>query len=257
MITGQSSLRSSMIKRLAQFAFACALVAVAACTPAPSTTGSNSSNASGFAALKQDLSFVPPAPNGSPFLGVQDPPAITASGKRTFDAPLVVIDVTHTYCAIIKTDKGRMVAQLYPKAAPINVNGFTFLANQGYYDGITWHRVLADFMAQTGDPDGTGAGGPGYLLPLEMHPNVKYSQAGVIGVARTQDPNSAGSQFFITYAPQSSLDPGGNGPGYTIIGQLVDGLTTLRQLRIRDPNQQPTYVGDALVSVRVVDLGVK
>jgi cyclophilin family peptidyl-prolyl cis-trans isomerase len=172
-----------------------------------------------------------------------------------------VIDPTHTYCAILKTDKGRVVAQLYAPIAPQNVNSFVFLANQGYYDNLTWHRVIGGFVAQTGDPTGTGMGGPGYTTPLETHPNVKYDREGVLGVARAQDPDSAGSQFFITYAALPALDPYSvqlpDSPGYTIIGQVVEGMNVVRAIRQRDPDQRPDYTGDPLVSIRIVDLGVK
>ncbi|MBX3082206.1 MAG: peptidylprolyl isomerase [Anaerolineae bacterium] len=141
-----------------------------------------------------------------------------------------------------------MVAQLYAKEAPQNVNSFVFLAQQGFYDNLTWHRVIQDFMAQTGDPEGTGGGGPGYAVPLEVVPTLNYDKPGVIGMARTNDPNSAGSQFFITFAPYPSLNQ-----GYTIIGQLVEGLDVLGQVRLRDPGSDPNK-GDPLVSIRVVDL---
>jgi peptidylprolyl isomerase len=196
-----------------------------------------------------------PAGNtGNPCIGVQDPPATAASGTKSWQKPDQVIDPTHTYCAIIKTDKGRMVAQLYAKEAPQNVNAFVFLAQQGYYDNLTWHRVLQDFMAQTGDPQGTGMGGPGFNTPLEVVPTLKYDRPGVLGMARSGNPDSAGSQFFITFGPAPFLDPSSQTQGYTVFGQLVEGLDVLNKIKFRDPDMNPTFTGDPLVSIRVVDV---
>ena len=195
-----------------------------------------------------------------PCVGVADPSDVTVpadGGSQTWTAPETVIDATHVYCAIFTTDKGRIVAELYTQVAPTHVNNLAFLAEQGYFDHITWHRVLSDFVAQSGDPSGTGSGGPGYAIPLETSDLVKYDREGVLGMARTNDPNSAGSQFFITYGPQPALDPGENGPGYTIFGQVVEGMDVVRQIAPRDPSAGDTEPGDALVSVRVVDLGAR
>jgi cyclophilin family peptidyl-prolyl cis-trans isomerase len=138
------------------------------------------------------------------------------------------------------------------------VNNFVFLAQQGFFNGITFHRVLPSFMAQTGDPTGTGMGGPGYNVPLEIHPALKYDKAGVIGVARSQNKDSAGSQFFITFEPVPALDPFSkeipDNEGYTIIGQVVEGMDAVLGIRLRDPDHAPNYPGDTLVSVVVIDL---
>lgn len=195
------------------------------------------------------------ADNGqSPCLGVADPTTNPPAGgsAKQWAAPDNVVHVTHTYCAIIKTDKGRIVAELFAAAAPKNVNSFVFLAQQGFYDGLTWHRVIPGFVAQTGDPTGIGSGGPGYNnLPLETSPTLKYDRAGRIGMARTSDPNSAGSQFFITFGPQPSLDQG----GYTIIGQVVQGMEVVRQLTPRDLQAGTgAETGDKLISIRIVDV---
>ncbi|HLY25785.1 MAG TPA: peptidylprolyl isomerase [Aggregatilineales bacterium] len=199
------------------------------------------------------------ATQGSPCVGAQPVAGenIQPNGGGKWTAPAQVIDATHTYCAIFTTTNGRIVAELFSRIAPQNVNNFVFLAKQGYYENITWHRVIQGFMAQSGDPTGTGAGGPGYgNIPLEMNPAVTYDRPGRLGVARTNDPNSAGSQFFITFAPQSALDPGPNGPGYTIMGQVVEGLNVVNQIKIRNVDQNPNLPkGDTLISVRVVDLG--
>jgi peptidylprolyl isomerase len=226
-------------------------VALGACTPAatPAPTVATTPTSTAANADVQKANSTAP----SPCIGVQPVAGenIQPNGGGKWSAPENVIDVNHTYCAIFTTNNGRIVAELFPKIAPKNVNNFVFLAKNGFYENITWHRVLADFMAQTGDPTGTGAGGPGYgNIPLEVVPGVNYDREGRIGIARTGDPNSAGSQFFITFAPYSSLSQ-----QYTIIGQVVEGLTVLHQIKLRNPEDPKAPKGDPLVSVRIVDLG--
>lgn len=173
-----------------------------------------------------------------------------ANPPRQFTAPDKVTDPTHTYCGFIATERGVIVIELYIRDAPQHVNSFAFLANKGFYDGVTWHRVISGFVAQTGDPEGTGGGGPGYVVPLETNTGLKYDRPGILGMARTNDPNSAGSQFFITYAPQPSLNPVPGG-GYTIFGRVVKGLDIVQAIKPRDQGQPP---GDKLVWARVVDV---
>jgi len=240
-------------------------IALAACTPAatpapttaanlqaaPTTAGATTSapTAGGDAAVAHAN-----ATEGSQCVGAQPMAGenIQPNGGGKWSAPDNVIDVTHVYCAIFTTNNGRIVVELFPKIAPKNVNNFVFLAKHGFYENITWHRVISGFMAQSGDPTGTGAGGPGYdNIPLEVVNGVVYDREGRLGVARTSDPNSAGSQFFITLAPSPNL----NG-GYTIMGQVVEGLTVLHQITIRNVDQNPNLPkGDPLVSVRIVDVG--
>jgi cyclophilin family peptidyl-prolyl cis-trans isomerase len=176
------------------------------------------------------------------------------SNQQRFSAPDQVIDNTHTYCAILTTEHGRFIILLYPQYTPKNVNNFVFLASKGFYDNIPFHRVISGFMAQTGDPSGTGAGGPGYNnIPLEVNNPLKYDKPGVVGVARTSDPNSAGSQFFITFGPTPNLDG-----GYTIIGEVVSGMDVVRQIKIRDTDSDPnamSIVPEKPLTVRVMDIG--
>jgi peptidylprolyl isomerase len=178
------------------------------------------------------------------------------SNQQKFSAPEQVIDNAHTYCAILTTEHGRFIIQLFPQYAPQNVNNFVFLAAKGFYDNVPFHRVISGFMAQTGDPTGTGAGNPGYNnIPLEVSSPLKYDKPGVVGVARSQAPNSAGSQFFITFGPVPQLDG-----GYTIIGQVVSGQDVVNQIKIRDTDQDPnagSIVPEKLLSVRIVDIGAK
>ncbi|MBO9309807.1 MAG: peptidylprolyl isomerase [Chloroflexi bacterium] len=198
--------------------------------------------------------FRPVAVGQGPCLGVPDPEYTPPANRpSSYAAPEdQKLDTNKTYCAILTTEKGRIVAQLYPEIAPRHVNSFIFLARQGFYDGTTFHRVIPGFVAQGGDPTGRGDGGPGYRLPLEVSPLVSYDRVGVLGMARTNDPDSAGSQFFITYAPLPSLNPSAQNAGYTIFGQVVEGIDVVKRLTPRkpSPNAPP---GDRLISVRIVE----
>ncbi|HEX5480284.1 MAG TPA: peptidylprolyl isomerase [Dehalococcoidia bacterium] len=160
----------------------------------------------------------------------------TTTGGTTskhYDAPPpMTIDVNKKYFATIKMDIGDIKIELYPKDAPETVNSFVFLARQHYYDGITFHRVIPGFVAQAGDPTGTGGGGPGYTIKDEV--NARKFLDGTVGMAKTAAPNSAGSQFFIDYAPQPNLDG-----GYTVFGQVVEGRDVLDKITPRDPSRTP------------------
>ena len=152
-----------------------------------------------------------------------------AGGKTTYSAPPpMTIDPNKKYFATIKMDIGDIRLELYPKEAPHSVNSFVFLAREGFYNGLTFHRVIPGFVAQAGDPTGTGRGGPGYTIPDEV--NSHKFLDGSLGMAKTNAPNSAGSQWFIDYAPQTALDG-----GYTVFGQLVSGRDVLDKLKPRDP----------------------
>jgi cyclophilin family peptidyl-prolyl cis-trans isomerase len=157
-----------------------------------------------------------------------------AGGKKTYSAPPpLTIDTNKKYFATIKMDIGDIRLELYPKDAPQSVNSFVFLARDGYYDGVMFHRVVQGFVAQAGDPTGTGRGGPGYTIPDEV--NSRKFLDGTLGMAKTAAPNSAGSQWFIDYAPQPNLDG-----GYTVFGQLVSGRDVLDKIKLRDPSTATT-----------------
>ena len=160
-------------------------------------------------------------------------------------APEAQIDVNKSYVATLHTVKGDIVIELLPKAAPITVNNFVFLARQGYYDGVTFHRVLPNFVAQGGDPTGSGSGGPGYFIPNEDS-DLKFDAAGVVAMANSgRDRN--GSQFFITYAPLPNLDG-----GYTIFGRVTKGLDVALAITPRDPSTDPNAPpGDKINSVTI------
>jgi peptidylprolyl isomerase len=172
-------------------------------------------------------------------------PPVTA---KQYDAPPpMTIDVNKQYFATVKLAKGgEFVIQLYPEKAPITVNNFVFLAREGYYDGTTFHRVLPDFMAQGGDPTGTGGGGPGYEFQNEDS-DLTFDKAGVVAMANA-GPDTNGSQFFVTFSPQEYL----NG-GYTIFGQLTEGMEVVMDIRLRDPDQSPNFVGDAIESITITE----
>ena len=170
----------------------------------------------------------------------------TLVGTRQYSAaPPLQIDTSKSYTATVKMAKGgEFVIQLYAAKAPITVNSFVFLARQGYFDGLTFHRVLAGFMAQGGDPTGRGSGGPGYSFVNEDS-DLKFDKAGVVAMANAgRDTN--GSQFFITFAPQEQL----NGD-YTIFGQVISGMDVVNGISLRDPDQNPTTPGDAIASITI------
>ena len=129
-------------------------------------------------------------------------PATAPMTRKNYDKPPAMkIDVNKKYVATIDTDKGTIVCELYPKDAPQTVNSFVFLSKDHFYDDLTFHRVEPGFVIQGGDPSGDGTGGPGYTLPLETEGATHKHVTGALAMARTQDPNSAGSQFYITLAP--------------------------------------------------------
>ena len=148
--------------------------------------------------------------------------------------PPFEIDTEKIYRVTITTDRGQIVADLDPQLAPNSVNHFVQLSRAGFYDGLTFHRVIKDFMIQGGCPQGTGTGGPGYTIKAEF--NSKIHEAGVLSMARTSDPNSAGSQFFICFDRAPHLDR-----QYTAFGKTADAesLATVKKIE-----GIPTGAGD-------------
>ena len=153
------------------------------------------------------------------------------------EPPEIQIDPSKTYVAAISTAQGDIVVQLDASAAPLTVNNFVFLAKQGFYDNLTFHRVEPGFVIQGGDPTGTGAGGPGYTVPAEIQlPHVE----GAIAMARRSDEvnptrASSGSQFYITLAPTPFLDG-----AYTVFGQAIEGMDVVQSIAIGDVIQKIT-----------------
>lgn len=156
------------------------------------------------------------------------------------------IDVSKTYIATVETVRGTFKIKLRPDLAPKHVASFIFLANEQYFDGVTFHRVLPGFVAQAGDPTGSGSGGPGYTIPAEFTTTVKYTR-GTVGMARTSDPNSAGSQWFITYGDTPNLDG-----AYTIFGEVIEGMDVVDCITPRDPSRNPSAPpGDKIISITI------
>ena len=173
--------------------------------------------------------------------------AVSPSNKQYASAPAMTIDPAKQYFANFKMAKGgEFVIQLYPDKAPITVNSFVFLAKEKFFDGVTFHRVLEGFMAQGGDPTGTGMGGPGYQFVNEDS-DLKFDKAGVVAMANAgRDTN--GSQFFITFGPTPNLDG-----GYTIFGQVISGMDVVNKLTRRDPTKNPGFTGDVILNVTITE----
>jgi len=160
--------------------------------------------------------------------------------------PPMTIDPTKEYVATIQTEKGDIVLRLFPDEAPLAVNNFVFLARNGWYDGVTFHRVIQDFIAQAGDPTGTGYGGPGYAFANEISPDLIFDRPGLLAMANA-GPDSNGSQFFITMAEAPKLD--GN---YTIFGEVVEGMEVVKSLTLRDPSQAGDLPpGDEIINITI------
>ena len=159
--------------------------------------------------------------------------------------PTMTIDTGKFYYATLKTQRGDIKVQLFADRAPITVNNFVFLAREGYYNDTIFHRVLEGFMAQAGDPTGTGSGGPGYQFEDEIVPALTFDHPGLLAMANA-GAGTNGSQFFITYAPTDWL----NGL-HTIFGEVIEGQDVLNQLTLRDPSQPTDVAGDKIYTVLI------
>ena len=164
---------------------------------------------------------------------------------KQYDAPPpLVIDPAKRFTATISTDQGDIVIELYADKALATVNNFVFLAREGFYDGVTFHRVIKGFMAQGGDPTGSGSGGPGYRFADEFHPALKHDQPGILSMANA-GPNTNGSQFFITYRDTPHLDG-----KHAVFGRVIEGMDVLEAIPERDP-ARARETGLAMNSVTV------
>ena len=150
------------------------------------------------------------------------------SAKQWNTPPAMQIDAKKTYKVTMETIRGPIVLELYPEHAPKTVNNFVFLVKEGYYDGVTFHRVIPDFMIQGGDPTGTGRGGPGYKFEDEVKGNPLKHETGVLSMANA-GPNTNGSQFFITHSPQPHLDG-----KHTVFGKVTHGMDVVNAVRQGD-----------------------
>jgi|APSaa5957512622_1039677.scaffolds.fasta_scaffold02418_6 cyclophilin family peptidyl-prolyl cis-trans isomerase/protein-disulfide isomerase len=173
--------------------------------------------------------------------------ALIALGERQFTScPPLVIDPEKEYLAILETEKGEITIQFYPQQAPVAVNNFIFLAREGWFDGITFHRVLSGFFAESGDPSGTGQGNPGYFVRDEIDSTLSFDRPGVVAM-KSVGGDTNGSQFFITFEAAPSYD--GN---YTIFGQVLSGMDVLKEISPRDPQFGETLPpGDTLLHVTI------
>ena len=174
--------------------------------------------------------------------------AVEQMAGNQFDAPPPMsLEEGKTYMARVTMENGaQFLIELNAESAPQAVNSFVFLANEGWYDGVTFHRVLPGFMAQTGDPTGTGMGGPGYEFANEVDSNLSHDGEGVVAMAN-HGPDTNGSQFYITLAPATHLDG-----GYTIFGRVVEGMDVVSGITPRDPSVDPQAPpGDLIKSITI------
>ena len=148
--------------------------------------------------------------------------------------PDLTIDISKNYLVTMETNRGTIELELYPEHAPMTVNNFVFLTNEGFYDGVKFHRVIANFMIQGGDPTGTGRGGPGYRFQDETYSNPLKHATGVLSMANA-GPNTNGSQFFITHSPQPHLDG-----RHTVFGKVISGMEVVNAIQQGDVMEKLT-----------------
>jgi cyclophilin family peptidyl-prolyl cis-trans isomerase/protein-disulfide isomerase len=167
--------------------------------------------------------------------------------SRQLPPPPEVIDPFKTYAATLHTEQGDIVIQLFADKTPLTVNNFVYLARQGWYDEVTFHRVITGFAAQAGDPSGTGYGGPGYYIPNEIVPELRFDSPGWVGMANA-GPDTNGSQFFITLAARPDFDG-----KYTLFGKVVQGLDVVQRLKPRDPNNEAEATPGSLIETVTIE----
>ena len=174
-----------------------------------------------------------------PVIGTPTPVSVTTrmgqSIRQYSQAPLMEIDPDGSYSADIQTNQGTIAVELYAEDAPLAVNNFVFLARQGFYDGVIFHRVIPNFMIQGGDPTGTGTAGPGYRFQDEIVPSLSFDSPGILAMANS-GPNTNGSQFFITVAPTLHLTG-----HHTIFGRVTSGQEVADAISVAraDRNDRP------------------
>ena len=167
--------------------------------------------------------------------------------SQQYDSPPeMIIDTEKTYQAIFKTEKGDITIDLFADKTPKTVNNLVFLAREGFYDNTTFHRVIGGFMAQGGDPTGTGRGGPGYRFEDEFDSSLTFDKEGILAMANA-GPGTNGSQFFITYGPTPHLNN-----NHTIYGQVTAGMDVVKAIRERDPGRDRNP-GDVIKTIEIVE----
>ena len=195
---------------------------------------------------------------GAPPTAVPQPTA--SSSTSSSGAPAMSIDTRKQYTAVIVTDNGEIKIKLFAAEVPNTVNNFVHLSRTGFYDGVTFHRVIPDFMAQSGDPTGTGSGGPGYRFDDEFHPDLRHDGPGVLSMANSGQ-NTNGSQFFITYRATLNLDglnPDGSPKDcrfqscHSGFGKVIEGMDVLNAISPRDP-ALASRDGDVIQTIRIIE----
>lgn len=164
--------------------------------------------------------------------------------KQWSTPPAMQIDPKKNYKAHMETDNGTMVIELFADKTPNTVNSFVFLSREGFYNDVIFHRVIANFMVQGGDPTGTGMGGPGYKYGDEFHPDLKHDKQGILSMANA-GPGTNGSQFFITHGPTPHLNN-----KHSVFGQVIEGLDVLMSIPPRDPGN-PNAPAVKIISVTI------
>jgi cyclophilin family peptidyl-prolyl cis-trans isomerase len=159
----------------------------------------------------------------------------------------MTIDPAKAYTATMKTDLGDIVISLHADKAPITVNNFVFLSREGFYDGVIFHRVINDFMAQGGDPTRIGSGGPGYRFEDEFHPDLRHDKPGVLSMANA-GPNTNGSQFFLTHVPTPHLDD-----KHSVFGQVIENMDVLMSI----PPRNPQDLEASAVTIQSIEISEK
>ena len=161
--------------------------------------------------------------------------------------PAMTIDTDKDYSAkFVLASGGEFTVDLFEKDAPVTVNNFVFLAREGFYDGVTFHRVIPGFMAQGGDPTGTGTGGPGYSFQDEFSPNLRHDKPGILSMANS-GPGTNGSQFFITFVPTPHLDD-----AHSVFGVVTEGMDVVNAIPERDPGSARSP-GESIASLTIVE----
>ncbi len=177
-----------------------------------------------------------------------DMPETPHDRNRMFrQPPAMIMEANAQYHAVLRTAKGDITIRLWAAETPVTVNNFVYLSLTSYYTNTTFHRVIEDFMAQGGDPTGTGTGGPGYQFQDEFDPARTFDRPGLLAMANA-GPSTNGSQFFITFGPTAWLNQ-----HHTIFGEVVAGMDVVNNLRVRDP-QRDRQPGD---SIRQIDIFVQ
>ena len=165
--------------------------------------------------------------------------------KQYSSPPSMTIDPSKSYTATFNMEDGsEFTIKLFAEEVPNTTNNFVFLARDGYYDGVTFHRVIPGFMAQGGDPTGTGRGGPGYQFADEFHPSLRHDKPGILSMANA-GPGTNGSQFFITFVPTPHLDN-----HHAVFGEVIEGMDVVNAISPRDPMSARTP-GDAVASITI------